>query len=117
MPKVEFYGYSSCSSCRSAEVLLARLGIETIKRDLFREPLTAREILALFERTRLTPTMVLSRRSRPYVTLGLSERNLTDGGIILLMSDYPALIRRPIVVLTENVVIGYNPAAIEALVG
>ena len=117
MPKVEFFGYSSCSSCRNAEAMLARRGIEIDKRDLFQLPLSSSEIHALFERTGLTPTTVLSRRSRPYAALGLSERSLTDGEIILLMSEYPALIRRPIIVHGEEAVVGYIPAAIEALVG
>ena len=116
MPKVEFYGYSSCSSCRNAETLLTRLGVEFVRRDLFREQLAASELIELFARTGLTPMAVISKRSRPYAALHLAERTLADAEIIRLMSENPALIRRPIVVRGGAAVVGYNPAAIERLV-
>ena len=117
MLKVEFYGYASCSSCRNAEALLNRLGVDFLKRDLFRDKLTSSELGQLFSRVGLSPQAALSRRSRPYAALRLAELTLTDGEIIRLMSEYPALIRRPIVVYGATAVLGYDPAAIERMVG
>lgn len=116
MSRVRIYSYANCSSCKKAEALLGSLGIAADRRDLFREPLSATEIVALFAETGLSPRTVLSTRSRPYTALGLAGRDLSDDEIVELMSEYPALLRRPIVVRNGKAVIGLNPTAIVKLV-
>jgi Spx/MgsR family transcriptional regulator len=116
MPVVEAYLYSNCSSCKNADAYLRDEGIETTRRDLFKERLSVLEIRALFARVNLAPSEVLSKRSRPYAELGLAEKQLSDDEIIELMAQYPALIRRPIIVKDGQAVLGFNRSAIAALV-
>lgn len=116
MPDVEMYLYSNCSSCKNASALVDDLGVSATRRDIFKNKMTVAEIEALFARTKLEPKTVLSTRSRPYAELGLAERKLSDAEIVSLMSQYPALIRRPITVKDETAVVGFNRTAIAALV-
>jgi Spx/MgsR family transcriptional regulator len=117
MSKVEFFGYSRCSSCRDAEALLSTLDVDYVRRDLFSDPLSPEEAKSLFVRIGLSPFDVLSTRSRPYRELHLSGRELSEPEVLELMSRYPALIRRPIVVRGNKAVIGLRPNAIEELLG
>jgi Spx/MgsR family transcriptional regulator len=116
MADVEIYLYSNCSSCKNADALLKREGVEAKGRDLFKEKLSASEIKDLFSRIGLSPADVLSKRSRPYAELELAKRRLSGDEIVEPMAEYPALIRRPIVAKDGKAVIGFNKSAIEALV-
>lgn len=116
MTPTELYLYAHCSSCQNAEKLLEKHGIAATKRDLFKDRLTAGELGALFERIGKPACEMLSTRSRPYQQFGLAQRTLTDQEIVRLMAEYPALVRRPIVVAGEQGHVGFNRAAIERLV-
>ncbi len=112
---IRIFSYAQCSSCRTAETLLRSLGVSVERRDIFKEPLSVAEIKALFAETGLGPLDVLSTRSRPYAALGLAGRELSGEEIVELMSQHPALIRRPIVVKDGHAVIGLNQSAITKL--
>jgi regulatory protein spx len=98
LPDIEIYLYSHCSSCRNASALLDELGVMAQRRDIFKDKMSGAEIEALFARTSLDPTSVLSTRSRPYAQLMLAGKALSDSEIIELMSQHHTLIRRPITV-------------------
>lgn len=112
---VEIYLYATCSSCRKAAALIEDCGASAIRRDLFKEPLSTDEIRALFAKTGLTPTGVLSTRSRPFADLRLADKELSDDEIVDLMGQYPALVKRPIVVKDGRTVVGFNRPALESL--
>jgi arsenate reductase (glutaredoxin) len=56
----------------------------------------------------LTPGEVLSTRSRAYKDLGLADRAVDDAELLALMVEHPTLIRRPVVVGSGGVVVGFN---------
>jgi len=111
------YVYSRCSTCRTAESILQESDRPFTTRDLFKEPLDRAELDSLFKSIGKTPTEMLSTRSIPYRDLGLAEKNLDDAALLDLMSEYPALIRRPIVVIDGAAQIGLNQPALKAAVG
>lgn len=115
MAAVELYVYSNCSSCTKASVLVSSLGVDAIRRDLFKERLSVEELRSLFDRVGLSPRDVLSTRSRPYTEFGLAKRILDDDEILELMAHYPALVRRPIVVKGDRAVVGLDQCKIEVL--
>ena len=90
--------------------------VRHVRRDLFKEKLDAGEVRSLFARAGLSPARMLSTRSRPYAELRLSERILSEDEIVDLKAEYPALIRRPIILTNRRTVVGFNRAAIEALI-
>ena len=112
MVGVELYGYSRCSSCRDAAAVFHECGVSVSRRDLFAGPLSAEEIRSLFARIGVAPRDMLASRSRPFRALNLGERVMTDVEVIELMSEHPALIRRPIVVAHERSYVGFNRGAL-----
>jgi regulatory protein spx len=111
------YLYSRCSTCRTAESILRDSGRPFTARDLFEEPLSRTELDELFTSIGSTPREMLSTRSIPYRELGLAEKNPGDGELLDLMAEYPALIRRPIVVIDGQAQIGLNQPALQAALG
>jgi arsenate reductase (glutaredoxin) len=96
--------------------LLADHGIEFERRDYFKEPFSVDELRPLFDEIGMTPTELLSKRSKAYKDLGLAERDVTDDELIQLIPDNPTLIRRPIVVKNGEAVVGFSQAKIEELI-
>jgi Spx/MgsR family transcriptional regulator len=104
----EYYGYDNCTSCKNAEGMLKDAGVSYAKREYFKQRFTVEELRALFARAGVTPREMLSLRSRPYKHLGLADRELTEDAILELMAEYPALIRRPLLISGDEVQVGFN---------
>ncbi len=60
---------------------------------------------------------LFSRKSRAVKKLGLDVDALSDAEKLDLMSQEPALLKRPIVVGGSTPVLGYDVAALESAVG
>jgi Spx/MgsR family transcriptional regulator len=97
--------------------LASQHGIEATTRDIFKDRLSAEELEALFSQIGMTPSQMIATRSRPYRDLGLADKNLSDADILDLMAQYPALIRRPIVITGQDNQVGFNRPALEELIG
>lgn len=117
MADVEIYLYSNCSSCKNAEKALNDAGVSLQRRDFFKQRMSGDEIAALFARANVSPSEMLSKRSRPYSELGLADQTLSDDEIVALMAEHPALIRRPLIVKDGKAVVGFNRTAIAELIG
>ena len=96
--------------------MLAEHGVDFDRRDYFNEPFTEDELRGLFDEIGMTPTELLSKRSKAYKELGLADREVSDEELIQLIPDNPTLIRRPIVVKDGQAVVGFNQSKIEALI-
>lgn len=92
-----------------AELSRRRLAFTT--RDLFKRPLSAAEIRALARRTAGGVRTLLSVRSTPYRALGLDRREVSDAELVELMAKEPRLLRRPLLVSDDSVVVGYDREA------
>ena len=115
MSQIAMYLYSNCSSCRNAEQVLKSAGVDYQRRDIFKERLSVDELNKLFRDNGKRPTEWLSRRSIPFRTLELANRDLSDEELIELMSEHPALLKRPIIIAPDSVQVGFNRGALEAL--
>jgi arsenate reductase len=77
--------------------------------------LSREELVDVLARAGLTVHAVLSPRSRPYKDLGLRDREVSDDELLDLMVEYPALIRRPLVIADRGSVVGFNRAGLTEL--
>lgn len=114
---MEVYSRKGCTSCTKAETFLSERGVAFQRRDLFKNPLSAAELNDVLRRHGLTARDILSVRSRPYRDLKLADRALSHDELLDLMSRYPALIRRPLVVTDDDLVIGFDQAGLSRLIG
>jgi arsenate reductase len=115
MSQVTLYMYANCSSCRNAEQILRASNVELETREFFKDRFTTVELRTLFQHIGTTPQAMLSRRSIPFRELGLATKDLGDEQLLDLMTDHPALIRRPIIITPDGSQIGFNRASVEQL--
>lgn len=110
------YLYNSCTSCRKTDQLLKDSGVDYDRREYFKDRFTADELRQLLESHGLTVADVISTRSTPYKEHDLANRRLGDDEIVDLMVEDPRLLRRPIVIAGEKVLIGHNAARLGELI-
>ena len=67
-------------------------------------------------RAGLTPSELVATRSAPYRKERLAERQLSDDELLEKMLLEPRLVRRPILVTDDEVVVGFDRDRYEALV-
>jgi arsenate reductase len=103
---------SSCTTCRNAKAKLAELGIEVEVRDYFKKPLEAAELERLLPED---PMPLLGTKSPKYRELGLQSRRLSKAEAITLMVQDNNLLKRPILVHSKGMIIGFDSAAYAAL--
>lgn len=99
---------SSCTTCRKAKAALADLGIAVEIRDYFRRPLEAAELERLLP---TDPSPMLGSKSPKYRELGLKDRKLSREEVITLMIADNNLLKRPILVHSKGVIIGFDASA------
>lgn len=115
MSQAQVYLYANCSSCKNAEQVLKAAGIDYSARDLFQERLSVDELRTLFNEIGKQPSELVSRRSIPYRSLKLADRETSDEELLALMAEHPGLLRRPIIITPHGVQIGFNRTALESL--
>ena len=93
--------------------MLAHHGIAFAARDLFKNPLTPDEIRSLA--LRASVEQIFSWRSPTARARGLQPGALDDDALIALMAEDARLIRRPLILSGDALVIGADAAAISDL--
>jgi arsenate reductase len=57
---------------------------------------------------------IFATRSPKFKELGLADQQLTDDDRLRLMVEYPQLIRRPIVAVGDDLVVGFDQKALDS---
>lgn len=96
----------SCITCKKTISELDRMKIDLQKRDFFKEPFTETEIKKIIKMAKIKPRELLRTRDKAYKELKLEKSNHTESQIIKLMTKYPGLIKRPIIISGNSISIG-----------
>jgi len=113
---ISAYLYNSCTSCRKTDQILRESGVDYERREYFKDRFTKDELRSLLRSNGLTIADVISTRSTPYKEHDLANRSLSDDEILDLMIEDPWLLRRPIVIAGDRVLIGHNEAQLRELI-
>ncbi len=100
------YHKSSCITCKKTLDEIDRLKIDIQKRDFFKDPFTESELKKIINLSGKSPREILRKRDKMYKELEIEFKNPTDNQIIKLMTKYPGLIQRPIIIKKNKVFIG-----------
>jgi Spx/MgsR family transcriptional regulator len=112
--KIKFLQKPSCTTCRKAKDYLEKLGAELELRSLDADPLSEAELDTLIG-TR-DYKLFLSQRNELYKTKNMAEHPPTRAEAIKFMAKVPNLIRRPVVIRGDKIVLGYDEEAFKKLV-
>ena len=93
--------------------MLLQNGVEIQERDFFKEPFTELEIRGLAESVGIS--QIFARRSPSLKKMGLADKDLSEGEMLELMLKEPRLVRRPLVLLGGQLLVGANLKAVKAV--
>ncbi|WP_270181642.1 transcriptional regulator SpxA [Alkalihalobacillus sp. CinArs1] len=105
---VTLYTSPSCTSCRKAKAWLQEHDISFTERNIFAEPLTIEEVKEILRMTEDGTDEIISTRSKTFQELGLNLDNVSLQELFELISEYPGLLRRPIILDEKRLQVGYN---------
>jgi Spx/MgsR family transcriptional regulator len=111
--KIQFLQKPSCTTCRKAKAFLEKSGAQLDLRNLDEQRLSEGELDRLIGERDYVP--FLSTRNELYRSRKMKERPPSRSDAIRLMARTPNLIRRPIVISGERIVLGYDEAAFKEL--
>jgi arsenate reductase len=103
---MEVYLKPTCITCQRAISELERLKLDIQKRDIFKDKLSESEIKKIIQLAGIKPRDLIRKKDKMYKELDLDNLKFTDSQIIKILSEYPGLVRRPIIFAKNKVLIG-----------
>jgi Spx/MgsR family transcriptional regulator len=111
-PEIDLYGIRNCDTCKKARAWLDARGVSYRFHD-FREDGLERSTLEDIERA-VGWEYLLNRRSTTWRELSDEDRaHLTRDKALQLMLRFPTLIKRPVLMVGDNMFSGFSPALYE----
>ncbi len=111
--KIKFFQKPTCTTCRKAKEYLEKLGAELELRSLDAEPLSEAELDKLIG-TR-DYKIFLNFRNELYREKNMKEKPPSRAEAIKLMAKVPNLIRRPVMIRGDQIVLGFDEDAFKKL--
>ena len=108
--KIVFIEYPKCSTCKKAKKWLIDNNIEFIDRHILEETPTEKELYDWIKLSNKEIKKWFNTSGLKYKELNLKDRlpNMKDEEKIKLLSSHGMLIKRPILILENNVLIGFK---------
>lgn len=108
-------GIKNCDTIKKTRKWLNENEVEFEFIDLKKEPLTIDEIKELEFKVGLD--VLVNKKGTTYRNLGLKDKNLSDQEMIQALQENQSMIKRPVLVLDEAVLVGYDEEAFKNFVG
>lgn len=105
---VTLYTSPSCTSCRKARAWLEEHNIPFEKRNIFSNPLNVDEIKQILQMTEDGTEEIISKRSKIFQDLDIDLDELPLQKLYTLIQKNPGLLRRPIIMDSKRLQVGYN---------
>lgn len=104
--------YSKCGTCKKAEQYLKEKGIEFTKRDIKEEKPSLEELTQWYKASGLPLKRFYNTSGNLYKELGLKDKikTMSEGEQLALLATDGMLVKRPIVVTEEYVLVGFKEA-------
>lgn len=107
-----FICYERCSTCRKAQKWLDGYGIEYTARPIREQKPTAQELSMWIPRSGKSAGKFFNTSGQLYRGMGLSARvkDMTDEEMIELLSTDGMLVKRPLLIMDGDVLVGFKEA-------
>ena len=112
-----FLCYNKCSTCKKAQAWLNDNGIAYTLRDIKTENPTESELRAWHEKSGLPLKKFFNTSGLQYKALQLKDKlpTMTEDEMFALLATDGMLVKRPMVITEETVLVGFKEADWEAL--
>ena len=105
---VTLYTSPSCTSCRKARAWLKEHDIPFTERNIFSNPLSIDEIKQILQMTEDGTEEIISKRSKIFQDLDIDLDELPLQKLYTLIQKNPGLLKRPIMMDSKRLQVGYN---------
>lgn len=111
-----FICYSKCGTCKKAEKYLKEKGAEFIKRDIKEDRPSLEELKRWYKASGLPLKRFFNTSGSLYKTMGLKDKlkDMSDEEQLELLAADGMLVKRPIVINGEDVLVGFKEAEWQA---
>lgn len=112
-----FLQYPKCSTCKKAKTFLETNNIQFIDRDITKDNPTKQELKAWYEKSGLPLKKFFNTSGILYREMGLKDKlkNMTEDEMIELLSTNGMLVKRPVLVTENQVLLGFKEEAYKNL--
>lgn len=112
-----FLQYPKCSTCKKAKTFLQTNNIQFIDRDITKDNPTKQELKCWYEKSGLPLKKFFNTSGILYREMGLKDKlkNMTEDEMIELLSTNGMLVKRPILVTENQVLLGFKEEAYKNL--
>lgn len=113
-----FLCYAKCSTCRKARQFLDEHGIAYRERPIVEQNPTAEELRAWWQKSGLPLKRFFNTTGLRYKALGLKDKlpEMSQSQQLELLSTDGMLVKRPLLIADDAVLVGFKPAEWETLV-
>jgi len=114
---MQFIGYKKCGTCQKVKKYLVQKGFDFEFREITENPLSIEEITRIYEKSGLPIQKLLNTSGGVYRELNMREqvKVLRDEKILKLLSENPMLIKRPILINDNEILVGFKEQEWETL--
>ncbi len=107
-----FVCYPKCSTCKKAQTFLESRGASFTVRDIKQDRPTEEELRAWHARSGLPLKRFFNTSGLQYKALGLAQKlpDMTEAEQLALLASDGMLVRRPILVTEDTVLVGFRQA-------
>lgn len=113
---VLFYTSPGCASCRKAKKWLEDNHVNFIEKNIFSNLLSEAEIRYLLVRCENGTEDIISTRSKAYASLGDKLEDMSVLELTRFIQRNPSILKRPILLSVNSMVVGYDGDEITAMV-
>ena len=111
---INLYLSPSCTSGRKARAWLDSYGVAYEEHNILTQPMTSDDLKDLLSKTENGTEDIISTRSKVFQKLNVDVDDLTINQLLVLISEHPSLLRRPIIMDDKRMQIGFNEDEIHA---
>lgn len=109
---VHIIGIPNCNKIRDTKKWLTSQGIDYVLINVKKEPLTHDELKELEIKVGLD--VLVNSKGTTYRKLNIKDLNLSEEKLFDLLYENQSMIKRPIIVYQDSVLVGYDEEAFEA---
>ncbi|MEX1010563.1 MAG: arsenate reductase family protein [Balneolaceae bacterium] len=112
---IKVYGIKNCNKIRDTLKWLDAEGADYEFVDIKKDPMTPEQLADIVEKVGLD--VVLNRKGMKWRQLGLAKKELSERELFDKLHTHQTMIKRPLMVRDEAVLVGYDEDAFESFVG
>ncbi len=107
-------GIKNCNKIRETKKWMKEHDVDFEFIDVKKDPLTREELKELEFKVGLD--VLVNKRGRKWRDLGLANKDLSDEELFDQLLEHQVMIKRPVLIKEESVLVGYDEEAFEAFI-